>query len=70
MPDGGADIRFIRKMAGHAKLDTTEVYTRVSIRKLKEIHAAHPARREAAAKPSPETASDELATEDHNLDRT
>lgn len=44
MLEGGADIRFIQQMLGHAKLDTTELYTRVSIQKLKEIHSAtHPA---------------------------
>jgi integrase/recombinase XerD len=32
-------------MLGHAKLTTTEIYTQVSILKLKEIHSAtHPAR--------------------------
>jgi integrase/recombinase XerD len=32
-------------MLGHAKLTTTEIYTQVSILKLKEIHTAtHPAR--------------------------
>ena len=45
MLEGGADIRFIQALLGHAKLDTTQVYTQVSIRKLKEIHTAtHPAR--------------------------
>ena len=43
MLEGGADIRFIQAMLGHVSLDTTQVYTRVSIRKLKEIHTAtHP----------------------------
>jgi len=43
MLEGGADIRFIQAMLGHAELSTTEIYTRVSIRKLQEIHAAtHP----------------------------
>jgi integrase/recombinase XerD len=47
MLEGGADIRYIQAMLGHAKLDTTEIYTQVSIRKLKEIHAiTHPARLE------------------------
>jgi integrase/recombinase XerD len=47
MLEGGADIRFIQAMLGHAKLDTTMVYTQVSIRMLKEIHTAtHPARME------------------------
>jgi integrase/recombinase XerD len=43
MLEGGADIRFIQQMLGHAELSTTEIYTQVSIRKLKQIHAAtHP----------------------------
>lgn len=43
MLDNGADIRFIQTMLGHASLDTTQIYTHVAIRKLKEIHAAtHP----------------------------
>jgi len=47
MLENGADIRFIQQMLGHAKLETTQIYTQVSIRKLKEIHAAtHPARLE------------------------
>jgi integrase/recombinase XerD len=33
-------------MLGHARLDTTQVYTRVSIQKLKAIHdATHPGAR-------------------------
>jgi len=32
-------------MLGHAKLDTTQIYTQVSIQKLKDIHTAtHPAK--------------------------
>jgi integrase/recombinase XerD len=50
MLEGGADIRFIQQMLGHAELSTTEIYTQVSIRKLKEIHTAtHPARLERRA---------------------
>jgi integrase/recombinase XerD len=45
MLENGADIRFIQVMLGHSRLETTQIYTRVSIRKLKEIHTAtHPAR--------------------------
>lgn len=45
MLENGADVRFIQAMLGHAKLDTTQIYTQVSIRKLKEIHTAtHPAK--------------------------
>lgn len=43
MLEGGADVRFVQEMMGHENLQTTQIYTRVSIRKLKEIHTAtHP----------------------------
>lgn len=44
MLENGADVRFIQQMLGHAQLSTTELYTRVSIQKLKAVHCAtHPA---------------------------
>lgn len=43
MLERGADIRFIQAMLGHELLSTTEIYTRVAIRKLQEVHAeTHP----------------------------
>jgi integrase/recombinase XerD len=46
MLENGADIRFIQAILGHAQLTTTEIYTHVSIAKLKEVHAlTHPAER-------------------------
>jgi Phage integrase family len=43
MLESGADIRFIQEMLGHVELSTTQLYTQVSIRKLKESHSAtHP----------------------------
>ena len=51
MLEGGADIRYIQAMLGHADLKTTQLYTQVSIRQLKQIHTAtHPAQ---LAKPKP-----------------
>ncbi|WP_143871990.1 tyrosine-type recombinase/integrase [Catenovulum sediminis] len=48
MLENGADIRFIQAMLGHAELSTTEIYTQVSINKLKEIHQqTHPAKAKA-----------------------
>ena len=45
MLENGADIRYIQAMLGHAKLDTTQLYTRVSIKKLKQVHDnTHPAK--------------------------
>ena len=52
MLEGGADIRFIQQMLGHAKLSSTQIYTQVSIRMLKQVHSmTHPAQlhRPAAA---------------------
>ncbi len=47
MLEGGADIRFIQEMLGHAQLTTTQRYTHVSIRQLQAVHAAtHPANRD------------------------
>lgn len=43
MLEGGADIRYIQAMLGHARLDTTQIYTQVTIRTLQAVHAAtHP----------------------------
>ncbi|PRC90589.1 site-specific tyrosine recombinase XerC [Solimicrobium silvestre] len=45
MLENGADIRFIQVLLGHASLTSTQIYTSVSIQKLKQIHdATHPAR--------------------------
>ena len=38
MHENGADIRLIQQLFGHADLSTTQIYTQVAIRKLKEIH--------------------------------
>jgi integrase/recombinase XerD len=44
MLDGGADIRHVQVLLGHADLSTTAVYAQVSIRTLQAVHAAtHPA---------------------------
>jgi integrase/recombinase XerD len=44
MHENGADIRFIQEILGHVKLETTQIYTHVSIRTLQQVHAStHPA---------------------------
>ena len=63
MLDNGADIRLIQAILGHVKLETTEVYTRVSIKKLKEVHTlTHPAK--AHRTKSTEIEEPELTEED------
>jgi len=43
MHRGGADIRYVQEMLGHARLETTQIYTHVHIDALREIHArTHP----------------------------
>lgn len=45
MLENGADIRYIQALLGHASLTSTQIYTSVSMQKLKQIHdATHPAR--------------------------
>ncbi|MEN9593512.1 MAG: hypothetical protein RJA21_1988 [Gemmatimonadota bacterium] len=43
MLENGADVRFIQQQLGHAELSSTQIYTHVSVRLLKEIHTrTHP----------------------------
>ena len=56
MLEHGADIRFIQAMLGHDDLNSTEIYTRVSVEKLREIHkATHPAKMKPRNKPNNES---------------
>jgi integrase/recombinase XerD len=65
MLEGGADIRYIQAMLGHVRLDTTQIYTHVSIRTLKQVHTTtHPGARlrpETGESGKPEMTSEQPA---------
>ena len=48
MVEGGADLRTVQTLLGHADIATTQVYTHVALGRLKAVHKRHHPREQQA----------------------
>ena len=61
MMENGADLRSLQQFLGHARLNTTQIYTHVSIKRLQEVHRkTHPAK--PNVKPDDNSSTDDSTT--------
>ena len=56
MMENGADLRSLQQFLGHKRLNTTQIYTHVSIKRLQDVHAkTHPAKPKRSRRADDET---------------
>ena len=64
MLENGADLRWIQAMLGHRSVESTQIYTQVSVRALQAVHATtHPAERKVHIR-------DDNTEDEHHNDNT
>ena len=63
MMENGADLRSLQMFLGHARLNTTQIYTHVSVKRLQEVHRkTHPAT--PNVKPDDDSSNDDCSRDD------
>lgn len=67
--NNGADLRYVQELPGHARLQTTQIYTHVAIEDKKRAHlAAHPRVREDRGLP-PKVSAEASTPAPRQIDR-